>query len=183
MQFFRASRLSQLSHFLYVVLDWIWGTKSFEQDKNQNLSSQDGRPISKSLSCSQLVYVQDTGVSFMVTPPKGGAFTPNKTLLMNRERRMNMMTPNRADKIFNTDIETGKVINEWGFKKDGIDVEMLVPPPPPRAGPGCHADCRFVQYWICQSSQSKASRLINPEGLSIVKAHMHWPQLPTNCQV
>ena len=76
------------------------------------------------------MFVQDTGVSFMVTPPKGGAFTPNKTLLMNRERRMNMMTPNRADKIFNTDIETGKVINEWGFKKDGIDVEMLVPHPP-----------------------------------------------------
>jgi hypothetical protein len=68
--------------------------------------------------------VQDTGVSFNVTPPKGGAFTPNKMLLMNRETRMNMLTPTRGEKLFNADIETGKVINEWSFKREGVDVAM-----------------------------------------------------------
>ncbi len=70
--------------------------------------------------------MQDAGVSFNVTPPKGGAFTPNKMLLMNRERRMNMLSPLHGEKLFNADIETGKVINEWGFQKDGVDVAMKV---------------------------------------------------------
>ena len=65
-------------------------------------------------------------MSFNVTPPKGGAFTPNKMLLMNRERRMNMLSPLHGEKLFNADIETGKVINEWGFQKDGVDVAMKV---------------------------------------------------------
>lgn len=65
-------------------------------------------------------------MSFNVTPPKGGAFTPNKMLLMNRERRMNMLSPMHGEKLFNADIETGKVINEWGFQKDGVDVAMKV---------------------------------------------------------
>ena len=70
--------------------------------------------------------MQDAGISFNVTPPKGGAFTPNKMLLMNRERRMNMLSPLHGEKLFNADIETGKVINEWGFQKDGVDVAMKV---------------------------------------------------------
>ena len=37
-----------------------------------------------------------------------------------------MMTPTKGDKIFNTDIETGKILNEWSFQKDGMDVEMRV---------------------------------------------------------
>ena len=65
-------------------------------------------------------------MSFNVTPPKGGSFTPNKMLLMNSERKMNMLTPSRGEKVFNADIETGKVINEWTFQKDGIDVAMKV---------------------------------------------------------
>lgn len=68
--------------------------------------------------------LQDAGVSFHVTPPKGGSFTPNKMLLMNRERRMNMLSPLHGEKLFNADIETGKVVNEWGFQKDGVDVAM-----------------------------------------------------------
>jgi len=79
--------------------------------------------------------LQDANVSFDVTPPKGGgSFTPNKMLLMNSERRMNMLSPTRGEKLFNADIETGKILNEWSFKKDGQEVAMKVgprPPPPP----------------------------------------------------
>jgi len=69
--------------------------------------------------------VEDANVSFDVTPPKGGgSFTPNKMLLMNSERRMNMLSPTRGEKLFNADIETGKILNEWSFKKDGQEVAM-----------------------------------------------------------
>ncbi|KAK9809515.1 hypothetical protein WJX73_007383 [Symbiochloris irregularis] len=79
--------------------------------------------------------VQDAEVSFAFTPPgqsrppRGGAlsgttYTPSKLMLTHGERRMNMLTPDRANKVLNADLETGKVVSEWGFQKDGIDVEM-----------------------------------------------------------
>ena len=53
--------------------------------------------------------MQSTGVSFDVTPPKGKAsFTPSKLMLMNRERKMNMLSPEGGQSLFHTDIETGK---------------------------------------------------------------------------
>lgn len=53
--------------------------------------------------------LQSTGVSFDVTPPKGKAsFTPSKLMLMNRERKMNMLSPEGGQSLFHTDIETGK---------------------------------------------------------------------------
>ena len=68
---------------------------------------------------------QETGTSFHITPRKGGGtFTPSKLLLMNRERRMNMLSPAAGARVLNADVETGKVVNEWAFKKDGMDVEM-----------------------------------------------------------
>lgn len=53
--------------------------------------------------------LQSTGVSFDVTPPKGKAsFTPSKLMLMNRERKMNMLSPEGGQSLYHTDIETGK---------------------------------------------------------------------------
>lgn len=43
---------------------------------------------------------------------------------MNRERRMNMLSPAAGARVLNADVETGKVVNEWSFQKDGLDVEM-----------------------------------------------------------
>lgn len=68
--------------------------------------------------------MQETGTSFKVTPRRGNAFTPSKTMLMQRERRMNMLSPEGGKKLFDTDIETGKIVNEWSFNKGGVDVEM-----------------------------------------------------------
>ncbi|KAK9862011.1 hypothetical protein WJX84_000959 [Apatococcus fuscideae] len=68
--------------------------------------------------------VQDLDLSVDVTPTRGPAFTPSKVLLMNRERRMNMLSPEGGQKLWHTDIETGKVVSEWGFEKDGVDAPM-----------------------------------------------------------
>ncbi len=87
--------------------------------------------------------VEDTGTAFTFnTPPRltiptgtptsgrgggagtpGSALTPSKALLMDRETRMNMLTPGSSS-LYHADIETGKVVNEFSFTKDGVDVPM-----------------------------------------------------------
>jgi hypothetical protein len=85
--------------------------------------------------------IEDTGLSFKLTPPKnavgfagfgtaggggGGtpSMTPPKALLMSQERKMNMISPLSGSSLWHADIETGKVISEWKFQKDGVDVAM-----------------------------------------------------------
>eukprot|EP00884_Botryococcus_braunii_P014703 jgi/Botrbrau1/23233/Bobra.0041s0071.2 len=68
--------------------------------------------------------VETTGLSFQVTPTRGTSFTPNKTLLMNRERFLAALSPDRKNRLFDIDIERGQVINEWKLEKDGVDVEL-----------------------------------------------------------
>ena len=68
--------------------------------------------------------MQATQQSISLTPTRGGAFTPQKLLLMQRERRMNMLSPGGGKSLFNADIETGKIVAEWAFQKDGVDVGM-----------------------------------------------------------
>jgi VID27 C-terminal WD40-like domain len=78
--------------------------------------------------------VEETGFSFELTPPRaqgraqrhegGQGFTPNKLLLTHKERHMNMLTPETSSSMYQADIETGKVVAEWTFQKDGVDVAM-----------------------------------------------------------
>ncbi|GAB4822475.1 hypothetical protein N2152v2_009521 [Parachlorella kessleri] len=71
--------------------------------------------------------VEDTGFSFQVTPAKKSSlksFTPSKALLMGHETKMNMISPLASTSLFHTDIETGKVISEWNFQKDGADIPI-----------------------------------------------------------
>ena len=42
---------------------------------------------------------------------------PAKMLLMHRERQMNMLSPENGASIHQMDIETGKTVAEWSFKK------------------------------------------------------------------
>jgi hypothetical protein len=37
---------------------------------------------------------------------------------------MNMLSPGEGKSLFNADIETGKIVSEWAFQKDGVDVGM-----------------------------------------------------------
>ncbi|TKY75069.1 CYPRO4 protein [Spatholobus suberectus] len=60
----------------------------------------------------------------------GGAHcTPKKTLLMRAETNMLLMSPMGGGKLHSTglhqlDIETGKVVSEWKFGKDGTEITM-----------------------------------------------------------
>lgn len=79
--------------------------------------------------------VEDTGTAFSFTPPSisipttprrvgtPGALTPSKALLMDKETRMNMLTPGSSS-LYHADIETGKIVNEFSFLKDGVEVPM-----------------------------------------------------------
>jgi hypothetical protein len=55
--------------------------------------------------------------------------TPKKALLMRAETNMLLMSPMNEGKLHSTglhqlDIETGKIITEWRFEKDGTDITM-----------------------------------------------------------
>ncbi|XP_050365063.1 protein CYPRO4 [Argentina anserina] len=55
--------------------------------------------------------------------------TPRKALLMRAETNMLLMSPMKEGKLHTTglhqfDIETGKVVTEWKFEKDGTDITM-----------------------------------------------------------
>ncbi|KAL5054032.1 hypothetical protein RYX36_034714 [Vicia faba] len=55
--------------------------------------------------------------------------TPNKALLMRAETNMMLMSPlnngkPHASKLHQLDIETGKIVTEWKFEKDGADITM-----------------------------------------------------------
>lgn len=59
----------------------------------------------------------------------GGYSTPKKALLMRAETNMLLMSPGQQGKPHSTgvhqlDIETGKVVTEWKFEKDGTDITM-----------------------------------------------------------
>jgi hypothetical protein len=48
---------------------------------------------------------------------RGSNLTPAKLLLMHRERQMNMLSPQDGASVHQMDIETGKTVAEWSFKK------------------------------------------------------------------
>lgn len=54
----------------------------------------------------------------------GGALTPSRALLMAAESKMAMLTPLRKSNLIHADIETGRVVSEWSFQKDGVDIPM-----------------------------------------------------------
>ncbi|KAG2273207.1 hypothetical protein Bca52824_067762 [Brassica carinata] len=69
--------------------------------------------------------VQGTGVcvNFEEAAAYGSAAPKKKPLLMRAETNMLLMSQNPGG-IHQLDIETGKVISEWKFEKDGVDISM-----------------------------------------------------------
>jgi hypothetical protein len=76
--------------------------------------------------------VEDTGIAFSFTPlktnrtpartPGTPTFTPSKVLLANGERTMNMLSPADGTKLFHGDVEYQKIVSEWSFQKDTVDI-------------------------------------------------------------
>uniref|UniRef100_A0A0D9VM07 Uncharacterized protein n=1 Tax=Leersia perrieri TaxID=77586 RepID=A0A0D9VM07_9ORYZ len=78
--------------------------------------------------------VHGKGVSVRITGGRGGVgggnayTTPQKALLMRGETNMLLMSPGEAtphsNGVHHVDIETGKVVAQWRFEKDGTDITM-----------------------------------------------------------
>ncbi|KAL6635264.1 hypothetical protein ACP70R_027935 [Stipagrostis hirtigluma subsp. patula] len=77
--------------------------------------------------------VHGKGASVRITGGRGGSgsaySTPKKALLMRGETNMLLMSPGEAAAehshgVHHVDIETGKVVAEWRFEKDGTDITM-----------------------------------------------------------
>ena len=69
--------------------------------------------------------VRPTGASFALTPGRGrDALTPGRLLLMRGESRLAALTPDAASRLYDADAETGAVVAEWTFKKDGVDIPV-----------------------------------------------------------
>lgn len=71
--------------------------------------------------------IEDAGISFNVAPIHGTPgtpqfLTPGKVILAQGETRMNMISPANREMLFHADIEYQKVVSEWTFNKDGVDV-------------------------------------------------------------
>uniref|UniRef100_J3LHV5 Uncharacterized protein n=1 Tax=Oryza brachyantha TaxID=4533 RepID=J3LHV5_ORYBR len=77
--------------------------------------------------------VHGKGVSVRISGGRGGSesayTTPQKALLMRGETNMLLMSPGEAgalhsNGVHHVDIETGKVVAQWRFEKDGTDISM-----------------------------------------------------------
>ncbi|KAF8050201.1 hypothetical protein N665_2028s0008 [Sinapis alba] len=70
--------------------------------------------------------IQGKGVCVNFEAGFGGVHSaPKKALLMRAETNMLLMSPMSQNRgIHQLDIETGKVISEWKFEKDGVDISM-----------------------------------------------------------
>eukprot|EP00262_Sarcandra_glabra_P002136 TRINITY_DN12394_c0_g1_i1.p1 TRINITY_DN12394_c0_g1~~TRINITY_DN12394_c0_g1_i1.p1 ORF type:complete len:659 (-),score=90.72 TRINITY_DN12394_c0_g1_i1:264-2240(-) len=71
----------------------------------------------------------DNGNSFRGSSSLGYSATPKKALLMKAETNMMLMSPIGEGKLHSTglhqlDIETGKIVTQWKFEKDGTDITM-----------------------------------------------------------
>ena len=83
------------------------------------------------LAPAPAVVHNTAGVSFSFTPlkqvsPSPAFLTPTKVLLANGETRMNMLSPGLdSTKLFHADVEYGKVVSEWRFNKDEVDIPQV----------------------------------------------------------
>lgn len=69
--------------------------------------------------------VDDADLCINMTPSKGTApFTPSRVLLADRETKMNMLSPYDCNKLFHCDIEHERVVSEFSFTKDGVDIPI-----------------------------------------------------------
>lgn len=80
---------------------------------------------------SRRVHAKGMSVRFLGSGSRGLGFsTPRKALLMKAESNMLLMSPENQERpehstgVHQLDIETGKIVTEWKFEKDGTDITM-----------------------------------------------------------
>lgn len=95
-----------------------------------------GCPASSPICCSDqfLRPYPTAGIAFSFTPlkrstprtPGTPSFTPSKVLLANGETRMNMLSPAHDNtKLYHADVEYQKIVSEWQFQKDSVDIPQV----------------------------------------------------------
>ncbi|MCD7449546.1 Protein cypro4 [Datura stramonium] len=94
---------------------------------NSFLVNDSGVQVVKNFSHG--IHGKGVYVKFDEQDKRGGGSTPKKALLMRGETNMMLMSPFKEGKPRSTglhqlDIETGKVVTEWKFEKDGTDITM-----------------------------------------------------------
>ncbi|KAK3015051.1 hypothetical protein RJ639_005576 [Escallonia herrerae] len=94
---------------------------------NSFLVSDSGVQVVKNFSHG--IHGKGVYVKFDSGSPSAGQSTPKKALLMRGETNMLLMSPLKDGKPRSTglnqlDIETGKIVTEWKFEKDGADITM-----------------------------------------------------------
>ncbi len=80
-------------------------------------------------------------MSVALADRRGAGITPMKAMLAREEANLLLLSPDAQSRVYQMDIERGKVVAEWSFCKDGVDVPMV----------GC-ARCRpdlHLLTWRC----------------------------------
>ncbi|KAG1364089.1 protein CYPRO4 [Cocos nucifera] len=95
--------------------------------ENSFLVSNSGIQVVKNFSHG--IHGKGVSVRFSGNGNRGGFSTPKKALLMRAETNMLLMSPSNGERPHSTgvhqlDIETGKVVTQWKFEKDGTDITM-----------------------------------------------------------
>ncbi|XP_010928617.1 protein CYPRO4 [Elaeis guineensis] len=95
--------------------------------ENSFLVSNSGIQVVKNFSHG--IHGKGVSVRFSSNGNRGGFSTPKKALLMRAETNMLLMSPSNGERpqstgVHQLDIETGKVVTEWKFEKDGTDITM-----------------------------------------------------------
>jgi len=79
----------------------------------------------------------DANVSINVTPARGAAFTPAKSLLTDQESKMLLLSPapggasqmtppaSAMRQLFHMDLEREQVVREFAFKKDDVEIPVM----------------------------------------------------------
>ena len=82
------------------------------------------------------------GITFEITPLGGrgaaggrgasltptaaaAALTPGKAILAKGETAMHMLSPNDRQRLYHVNVERQKVVSEWAFAKDGVEVPQV----------------------------------------------------------
>lgn len=113
-----------------------------------------------------------------------GHSTPKKALLMRGETNMMLMSPFKEGKPQSTglhqlDIETGKIVTEWKFEKDGADITMRDIASDSKGSQLDHSESTFLgldDNRLCQWDMRDKKGMVQNMGGAGDSPVLHWTQ-------